>query len=366
LTNETFASQELSGNDYFVVVKQTDESLANNTTLHDDVELKVTLDAHKVYSWEARIFTTADSSTPDIRWAMDAPAGATIRYNDFGWDSDQAFFTGDGRVGDEHLGGIGARETTFELHGYVIMGGTAGDLQFQWAQAESHVDNVTVNKGSSLKVWEEGISNIKTKDETLNNYNTLQNDDELLAALDANKVYSWEARIFTTADSSTPDIRWAMDVPAGATIRYNDFRWDSNRALVTGDARIGNNGIDIGARETTFELHGYVIMGGTARGSARSKNIGVVLVMSVGTLSPGTRYPVLLGMSYVVVGNTPAGSSTSVITRVKISVGFCPRLSTSTSRSSATGCTILEMIKFSCCCLKSMSATALLVATMSV
>jgi len=91
LTNETFASQELSGNDYFVVVKQTDESLANNTTLHDDVELKVTLDAHKVYSWEARIFTNADSSTPDIRWAMDAPAGATIRYNDFGWDSDQAF-----------------------------------------------------------------------------------------------------------------------------------------------------------------------------------------------------------------------------------------------------------------------------------
>jgi len=189
LTNETFASQELSGNDYFVVVKQTDESLANNTTLHDDVELKVTLDAHKVYSWEARIFTTADSSTPDIRWAMDVPAGATIRYNDFGWDSDQAFFTGDGRVGDEHLGGIGAGETTFELHGYVIMGGTAGDLQFQWAQAESHVDNVTVNKGSSLKVYENNIYKIiKTEDESISSSTTLQDDDELVIELKANNT----------------------------------------------------------------------------------------------------------------------------------------------------------------------------------
>jgi len=186
LTNEAFAYQEPGGNDYFaVIVKQTDESLADSTTLQDDDELKVTLEANKVYSWEARIFITADSNTPDIRWAMDAPAGATIRYNDVGWDSDRAFLTGDGIVGDDYLGGIGARETTFELHGYVIMGGTAGDLQFQWAQAISHADNVTVKKGSSLKVWEEGISNIKTKDETLNNYNTLQNDDELVVALDA-------------------------------------------------------------------------------------------------------------------------------------------------------------------------------------
>jgi len=57
----------------------------------------------------------------------------------------------------------------------------------------------------------------KSADETVNNSTTLQDDDELLFAVAANEVWAFKL-IFNFNSGTTPDIKYAFSIPAGATI----------------------------------------------------------------------------------------------------------------------------------------------------
>lgn len=56
----------------------------------------------------------------------------------------------------------------------------------------------------------------KANDETVNNSDTLQDDDELILPVAANEKWVFEIVIFMTS-GTTPDIKFALTVPSGAT-----------------------------------------------------------------------------------------------------------------------------------------------------
>lgn len=60
----------------------------------------------------------------------------------------------------------------------------------------------------------------KTADETVNNSTTLQNDDELLFAIKANETWAFEMFLPFTCENNTPDIKFAITVPASATLYW--------------------------------------------------------------------------------------------------------------------------------------------------
>lgn len=142
-----------TGQTFARVVKKIDETINSSTVLQDDDELFVALNANKIYTW-LLLFYVNSGATPDFKYAFSIPAGATGLRMDV-----SQFFV----VDDENTSAI---TTTVNFGtatpvksssnwGRVIMGGTAGNLQMQWAQLNSNAGDTTVEAGSLLVVWEE-------------------------------------------------------------------------------------------------------------------------------------------------------------------------------------------------------------------
>lgn len=60
----------------------------------------------------------------------------------------------------------------------------------------------------------------KSADETVNNSSTLQNDDELLAAVVANATYHFKLR-FAVNSGTTPDFKVGFTYPTSTTLTYD-------------------------------------------------------------------------------------------------------------------------------------------------
>jgi hypothetical protein len=127
-----------------VVVKSGDESVANDTLQNDD-ELFFAVGTNEVWIFEMVLFVNSGTSnTPDIKWDFTIPASATIKYGA------QSMSTGaTGVNGVQFMFGVetatvlgsGAAITTatietmpIYLNGTVRTAGTAGTVQFRWAQ----------------------------------------------------------------------------------------------------------------------------------------------------------------------------------------------------------------------------------------
>jgi hypothetical protein len=75
----------------------------------------------------------------------------------------------------------------------------------------------------------------KTANETINNVGVLQNDDELLVAVEASVTYHMELRVSYTS-GTTPDLKLAWTYPTGTTIR-----WSGVDADTAGAVRVAGN-----------------------------------------------------------------------------------------------------------------------------
>jgi len=132
------------------VVKPADETLSNSTVLQDDDDLLATLNINKTYSF-IYLLIYLSSTTNDFKFGMSVPAGATMAWysqvtagradED---ETDSIFFSADG-VNLQLAFGTGQ----------IIMGGTAGDFNVQWAQNTASAGVTTVKEGSYIVVWEE-------------------------------------------------------------------------------------------------------------------------------------------------------------------------------------------------------------------
>lgn len=125
------------------VYKTTTQNVPNSVTLTNDAELVLPLPAaNTVYAVEAVIVYVA-STTGDIKLSFTMPAGATATLGGLVLATTAAGGTGDITVGAVALpgvgvisaGGAGAGAAVIgRLEATVLVAGTTGNLQLQWAQ----------------------------------------------------------------------------------------------------------------------------------------------------------------------------------------------------------------------------------------
>ena len=135
------------------VRKSADQTVTSSTTLVNDSQLKFAVAANETWIFQAWLYTYAADGTPDIKVTFTGPSGSTVF-----WSSSQVIFnaaaattltvvapgatTGDLFV-DSNLRAI-------QLYGTILNGGTAGDVQLQWAQNTSSANGTSVKAGSSI------------------------------------------------------------------------------------------------------------------------------------------------------------------------------------------------------------------------
>jgi hypothetical protein len=135
------------------VRKSSDQTVTSSTTLVNDSQLKFAVAASETYIFQAWLYTYAADGTPDIKVTFTGPAGSTVF-----WSSSQVIFNAGGST---TLTVVAPGATTadlfvdsnlraIQLYGTILNGGTAGDLQFQFAQNTSSANGTSVKAGSSI------------------------------------------------------------------------------------------------------------------------------------------------------------------------------------------------------------------------
>jgi hypothetical protein len=141
------------------VSKTLDENVASSTALQDDDALLAAVKASAVYEVAAMIKYRCSLGEITIGWA--GPAAATLDWCSVGAGPGVLANAGDhtintvGSIGDTagHGGAVDINTSAFlRITGLLIVGATAGTLNFRWAQRGSHATNTTVKAGSWLSL----------------------------------------------------------------------------------------------------------------------------------------------------------------------------------------------------------------------
>lgn len=88
---------------------------------------------------------------------------------------------------------------------------------------------------NSLITEVRGVYARKTADETVNNSNTLQNDDHLFVAVAANAVYDWKLVLHYNS-GTTPDLKIGWTVPTSTTMVWGGVIIDTSGAITVAAA----------------------------------------------------------------------------------------------------------------------------------
>lgn len=137
-------------------IKTSDEVVNNSSTLQNDDQLVVALTANAVYRLTVEAQYTA-GTTADYKWAFTFPAGTTVSIAQPAlWSTATAYTQAVGPLTSGTAvaaggNGTGTKATIFMV-GIVTVGGTAGNLQYQWAQNAATVEDTTTYAGSYLEL----------------------------------------------------------------------------------------------------------------------------------------------------------------------------------------------------------------------
>lgn len=129
-------------------IKATDETVTSSTTLQDDDDLSVSLEANTAYSFE--MFLDIDTTaTADFKFKVVVPSGTNAR--GVPQTAVNAYSISDLTVD------ISPNFASTEVRGYTITGsvvtsGTSGTLQLQWAQNTSDATGTTLKEGSWIRL----------------------------------------------------------------------------------------------------------------------------------------------------------------------------------------------------------------------
>lgn len=99
---------------------------------------------------------------------------------------------------------------------------------------------------------------VKSADEIVSNSTTLQNDDHLTLALEANKTYYFYTQWILTS-STVADFKWRFIVPSGATMD-----WTTVSGADVADATLGSSASTTGNRQAFIAVTGRIMVAGTA------------------------------------------------------------------------------------------------------
>lgn len=138
--------------------KNANESVTSSTALQNDNALLIPLQANAVYYFRMFFgYTGGTQGSSDIKFGFTIPSGASMT-----WTRDGITTAGvrpvlvfNTTTAASTLGtnGTGSDEAG-TVEGTVTTGGTAGNLQLQWAQNTSSTTATTVLAGSSLQAWQ--------------------------------------------------------------------------------------------------------------------------------------------------------------------------------------------------------------------
>lgn len=91
-------------------------------------------------------------------------------------------------------------------------------IKHKFTSAKDDGGDATLVRPSNWNDDHEGLETVlKSADESVNNSETLQNDDELLLAIGANEKWEVTFYILAISATTTPDLRVAITAPSGAT-----------------------------------------------------------------------------------------------------------------------------------------------------
>jgi len=140
--------------------KTANETVNNSTALQNDDVLLVSLPTAGLFMFEVDLIYSS-STTADFKAAMTIPAGATFTLMGMGLVVGAAGSAGDMQIAGTTVsgtstafGGLGVGTfVPLRLWGEITMGGTAGNLQLQWAQQTLDATNTVVHAGSRMQTW---------------------------------------------------------------------------------------------------------------------------------------------------------------------------------------------------------------------
>lgn len=122
----------------------------------------------------------------------------------------------------------------------------------------------------------------KSADEAVVTNTTLQNDDELLAALAANKDYAFQLDLHVTSDLS-PDFKVAITVPTGATLLWHALGMTTSAPEPSGPQTVSGTGLLI-----NYNAAGFVRIVGSVRVAATAGNLRLQWAQNTSSGSPTT------------------------------------------------------------------------------
>jgi len=142
-------------------VKPGDESVTDSAALQNDNDLFLVLPATGTFAFIAALYcqSTVAQGSGDIKMAFTWPAGASSSWSTLGNAASSGAGVSMNAVrntsGASLSCGVGATEVPVVLFGTIVMGGTAGDLQLEWAQNTAAASqSITVKAQSWLIAWQ--------------------------------------------------------------------------------------------------------------------------------------------------------------------------------------------------------------------
>ena len=130
-----------------VIRKSADQIVNNSTTLVNDTHLFFAVGANEVW-WFSIFLRTKSGTTPDFKWAFTAPDGATITSGACCGVGGSPVNELSGLTGF-NFGGTGANAVK-DWWNIAIIAGTAGNIQFQWAQNTADASDTKVLANSCI------------------------------------------------------------------------------------------------------------------------------------------------------------------------------------------------------------------------
>ena len=145
------SSGAVSGRQF--IRKTSDENVNNSSVLQDDDQLKYNIAASEVTNFRITI-TYQGSATADLKIAINAPTGATVRWSPVGGvytssalaPACTAEISG---IGTTLVVGADGSNRHITIEGRVDNSTTAGEVALQWAQNVAEANNMTVRGGTS-------------------------------------------------------------------------------------------------------------------------------------------------------------------------------------------------------------------------
>jgi len=155
LANKRYVDNKQGGKTFAAIVKSVDEIINNSSTLQDDDELFFEAKANKAYFVSFFLIQHSESSAPNFKTGWSIPSGATmidgaspISYR----GTTGAVFVTDSTVAKTLTTSLGSRSNGFCFQ--LLIGATAGTVNFQWAQGNATAEDSTCQRGATLLVWE--------------------------------------------------------------------------------------------------------------------------------------------------------------------------------------------------------------------